>query len=150
MPYKYQNTNCSYMSRNVEEKFPASLSYWIFTELVEHMLKTFRNICVLIDWLICARKTHPRNRIGGGECSGPCLEGSYGVWWWLWYNGEDPGQWTRGQKGWEDFDELGVMKNHRHFQTLRMVSYKCFMRKMSRTIFLIHTSSNFPWWKLNS
>lgn len=21
-------------------------------------------------------------------------------------SGEDPGQWTRGQKGWEDFEEL--------------------------------------------
>lgn len=38
----------------------------------------------------------------------------------------------------------GSYENHKHFQTLRMVSYKCFMRKMSRTIFLIHTSSSFP------
>lgn len=48
---------------------------------------------------------------------------------------EDPGEGSKRKKRWKEYDGLWELRKLQAFSALRMVSYKCFMRKMSKTIF---------------
>lgn len=146
MPYKYQNTICINLKKCCKT-FLASLLQLIFTELIGSMPKLLKYLWLaLLTWQ--ERKTYP----------GISQDGTHtGVGRWNSHTGEKVAESERrwdiscedgrkgrtGGKGQEELDKTWELRKSQAFSGFKGAFYKCFMRKMSRTIFLIHNSSNF-------